>query len=57
MMVKTKPNQKIHVDKLQTALDKLSQLESKPVVELTLRESIYFFERPAQECFEERIQL
>ena len=41
-MVKTKPNQKIHVDKLQTALDKLSQLESKPVVELTLRESIYF---------------
>lgn len=41
-MVKTKPNQKIHVNKLQTAFDKLEQLESKPVEELTLRESIYF---------------
>ena len=41
-MVKAKPNQKIHVDKLQTALDKLEQLESKPVEELTLRDSIYF---------------
>jgi hypothetical protein len=41
-MVKAKPNQKIHVDKLSTALDKLEQLESKPVEELTLRESIYF---------------
>jgi hypothetical protein len=41
-MVKTKPNQKIHVNKLQTAFDKLEQLESKPVQELTLRESIYF---------------
>jgi hypothetical protein len=41
-MVKAKPNQKIHVDKLQNAFDKLEQLESKPVEELTLRESIYF---------------
>ena len=41
-MVKAKPNQKIHVDKLATALDKLDQLESKPIEELTLRESIYF---------------
>ena len=41
-MVKAKPNQKIHVDKLAGALDKLDQLESKPVEELTLRESIYF---------------
>ena len=41
-MVKTKPNQKIHVDKLQTTLDKLSQLKEKPKSELTLRESIYF---------------
>ena len=41
-MVKAKPNQKIHINKLNTALDKLDQLESKPVEELTLRESIYF---------------
>lgn len=41
-MVKAKPNQKIHVDKLASALDKLDQLESKPKEELTLRESIYF---------------
>ena len=41
-MVKAKPNQKIHVDKLASALDKLDQLESKPIEELTLRESIYF---------------
>ena len=41
-MVKAKPNQKIHVNQLTTALDKLDQLESKPVEELTLRESIYF---------------
>ncbi|HEY9768509.1 MAG TPA: hypothetical protein V6C71_08355 [Coleofasciculaceae cyanobacterium] len=41
-MVKAKPNQKIHVNKLTTVLDKLDQLESKPVEELTLRESIYF---------------
>lgn len=40
-MVKTKPNQKIHVDKLNTTLDKLSQLKEKPKSELTLRESIY----------------
>ena len=40
-MVKTKPNQKIHVDKLNTTLDKLSQLKEKPKEELTLRESIY----------------
>lgn len=41
-MVKAKPNQKFHIDKLNTALDKLDRLESKPVEELTLRESIYF---------------
>lgn len=41
-MVKAKPNQKIHVEKLASALDKLDQLESKPKEELTLRESIYF---------------
>ena len=41
-MAKAKPNQKFHIDKLSTALDKLDQLESKPVEELTLRESIYF---------------
>ena len=41
-MVKTKPNQKIHVDKLQTTLEKLGQLKEKPKEELTLRESIYY---------------
>ncbi|HEY9772148.1 MAG TPA: hypothetical protein V6C71_27190 [Coleofasciculaceae cyanobacterium] len=41
-MVKAKPNQKFHIDKLNTALNKLDQLEFKPVEELTLRESIYF---------------
>lgn len=41
-MVKAKPKQKIHVDKLQNAFDKLEKLESKPVEELTLRESIFF---------------
>ena len=41
MMVKTKPNQKINVDKLQTTLDKLCQLKEKPKEELSLRESIY----------------
>ncbi|NJO99169.1 MAG: hypothetical protein HC764_26890 [Pleurocapsa sp. CRU_1_2] len=44
VMVKAKPNQKIHVNKLQTALDKLEQLSNKPVEEFTLRESIYFYE-------------
>ena len=41
-MVKTKPNQKIHIDKLKTTLDKLGQLKEKPKEELSLRESIYF---------------
>ena len=41
-MVKAKPNQKFHIDKLNTVLSKLDQLESKPKEELTLRESIYF---------------
>ena len=41
-MVKTKPGQKINVLKLQTAFDKLEQLETKPKSELTLRESILF---------------
>ncbi len=42
MMAKSKRNQKIHVDQLQTTLDKLDQLEAKPKEKLTLRESIYF---------------
>ncbi len=41
-MVKTKANQKIHIDKLKTTLDKLGQLKEKPKEELSLRESIYF---------------
>jgi len=41
-MVKNKANQKIHIDKLKTTLDKLGQLKEKPKEELTLRESIYF---------------
>ena len=41
-MIKSKRNQKIHVDKLQTTLDKLEHLKAKPKEELTLRESIYF---------------
>ncbi|MDJ0536732.1 MAG: hypothetical protein QNJ70_30305 [Xenococcaceae cyanobacterium MO_207.B15] len=41
-MVKTKANQKIHIDLLKTTLDKLGQLKEKPKEELTLRESIYF---------------
>ena len=41
-MVKTKPNQKIHVDKLQTTLAKLGQLKEKPKEKLNLRESIYY---------------
>ena len=36
---------KIHIDKLQAAVDKLGQLKEKPKEELTLRESIYFRER------------
>ena len=42
MTIKTKQNQKIHVDKLQTTLTKLGQLKEKPKSELNLRESIYF---------------
>ena len=41
-MAKAKPNQKFHVDKLNTALDALDKLETKPKEELSLRESIYF---------------
>lgn len=40
-MANAKPNQKIHVDKLQATLEKLEQLEKKRSEELTLRESIY----------------
>jgi hypothetical protein len=40
-MATAKPNQKIHVDKLQATLEKLEQLEQKQSEELTLRESIY----------------
>ena len=41
-MVRTKPGQKIHVDTLQSTLEKLEQLETKPKSELNLRESIFF---------------
>lgn len=40
-MASAKPNQKIHIDKLQATLEKLEQLEQKQQEELTLRESIY----------------
>ena len=40
-MATAKPNQKIHVDKLQATREKLEQLEQKQRLELTLRESIY----------------
>jgi hypothetical protein len=40
-MASAKPNQKIHVDKLQATREKLEQLEKKRSEELTLRESIY----------------
>ena len=40
-MATAKPNQKIHVDKLQATLSKLDSLEKKQNLELTLRESIY----------------
>lgn len=41
-MAKAKPHQKNNLDKLESALDKLDALESKPQSEFTLRESIYF---------------
>jgi len=40
-MATAKPNQKIHVDKVQATLEKLEQLDVKQREELTLRESIY----------------
>lgn len=40
-MATAKPNQKIHVDKLQATREKLEQLDVKQKSELTLRESIY----------------
>lgn len=40
-MATAKPNQKIHIDKVQATLNKLEQLEQKQRLELTLRESIY----------------
>ncbi len=40
-MATAKPNQKIHVDKLQATLSMLDSLEKKQNLELTLRESIY----------------
>jgi len=40
-MATAKPNQKIHVDKVQATLSKLDSLEKKQNEELTLRESIY----------------
>ena len=41
-MGSAKPNQKIHVDKLETTLNFLDQLDKKEQEELTLRESIYY---------------
>ena len=41
-MAKAKPNSKFNLDKLNTALDALDKLGTKPKEELTLRESIYF---------------
>ncbi len=41
-MVRTKTNQKVHIDKLKLIDDKLGDLKEKPKEELTLRESIYF---------------
>ncbi|HEY9782736.1 MAG TPA: hypothetical protein V6D09_21675 [Leptolyngbyaceae cyanobacterium] len=40
-MATAKPNQKIHVDKLQATREKLDSLEKKQNLELTLRETIY----------------
>lgn len=39
-MTKTKRNQKIHVDTVSTTLAQLKELEAKPKLELTLRETI-----------------
>lgn len=41
-MASAKPNQKIHLDKLEATLAFLEQLDKKHQEELTLRESIYF---------------
>ena len=41
-MVRTKTNQKVHIDKLKLIDDKLGDLKEKPKEELTLRESVYF---------------
>jgi hypothetical protein len=39
-MTKTKRNQKIHVDTVSTSIAQLKELEAKPKLELTLRETI-----------------
>lgn len=41
-MNKTKRNQKIKIDKLETTLGKLEQLKEKPQSEFNLRQSIYY---------------
>lgn len=41
-MASSKTVQKVHIDKLQSTLVKLGQLEEKPKEELSVRESIYF---------------
>ena len=41
-MAMAKQNKKIHVDKLESALSKLDNLEQKQKSELSLRESVYF---------------
>lgn len=41
-MAGSKTVQKVHIDKLQSTLVKLEQLEEKPKEELSVRESIYF---------------
>ncbi|WP_196523866.1 hypothetical protein [Nostoc commune] len=47
-MVRTTPGQKIPIDKLQTTLGKLEELEEKAKEELSLRESIYFLREQLQ---------
>ncbi|MBD2303787.1 hypothetical protein [Nostoc sp. FACHB-190] len=47
-MVRTKPGQKIPLDKLQTTLSELDKLEEKNKDELSLRESVYFLREKLQ---------
>ncbi|BBD63656.1 mobilization protein MobC (plasmid) [Nostoc sp. HK-01] len=47
-MVRTKPGQKIPIEKLQTTLSELDKLEEKNKDELSLRESVYFLREKLQ---------